>query len=232
MSQLSAPPPQPTAGDQGLASAAPEYAAEAIRRSWNEFSMWWDHTHPDGTLDLDVARTVVGRLGSWSGQRTMADLIAESCEGSEITDNSSPNAVPPPDATFADISAALSGTRTAIIDWLDRSDWQHTALAPAATPLGRLPLLTALHGTAHQLAVAQMALLGDPALASPTLVMAGVVATCDTMGAFAARTDVRGSLALVTPTDVIATWAEAGNWCTFMGSSLPPGYRGPALSQR
>ena len=230
MSTSSAPFGQPTDGDRGLASSAPEHVAEVVRRSWHEFSTWLTQAHLDGTLDLATTKEVVGQLGSWPHQRTMADLIAEATTGGEIATTPAGPAQPPIDATFADIMAAFARTQRAISDWLDQPDWGTDALVPAATPLGRLPLLTALHGTVHQLAVAQLALVDQPEQANPALLTAGVIATCDTMGAFAARTDVRGSLALVAPNTTVATRAADGNWRTLTGSTLPTDYRGPVVT--
>ena len=230
MSKSSAQPLQPNAGERGLASSAPGYAAVTIRTSWREFSTWWETAHLADHFDLTVAREVVGQLGSWPEQRTMADLIAEACAGGEISAELAGNAAAPADATYADITCAFQATHAAIMDWLHRPDWLDSALAPASTPLGRLPLLTALHGTVHQLAVAQLALVANPTDAHPELLAAGVLATCDTMGAFAARSAVRGSLALATPTSMIATWASHGSWYTTNATELPPGYRGPVVS--
>lgn len=210
MSSIPPPPLTPENGERGLATAEPDALVAATLSSWDSFI--------EITSDIDLAAapttmvTAIQELGTWPGQERFSRLLAEA-RGEAPQGPSTPREFG--GATTKDTLDALRRSRDQLQQWVDSDPrWQTTGLAPVATAMGPLPLLTALHGaTYQQVTVLLPATEDDPGVVSPLLGTA-VRALVDTAGAFGARAKATASIVAASDTVNVGSGVVAENWRT------------------
>jgi hypothetical protein len=163
------------------------------------------------------AHEVCVHLGAWDDYRALDIIVASARMGD-------PGAAPDVDAANAgvvarhrdagrdDVLAALSRHRDGVAR-LFRENGPEFDGAPAASPVGRLPLLSVVLGEAYELAVHALDLhdAGGPRPASG-LLLSGVAALADVTGALAAAAGIEGGAALHTPDGGWAFATDADGW--------------------
>ena len=228
MSSAAQPPVAPTGDECGLASWEPTDLAGLLLPAWDEFA------DIAAVVDLDApsrvrgwtARDVCIHLGSWPGSRTLErmrdeallDDVEEADRRAGTFDQASHNEAvleARAGAPRADLLAALRESRAEVAAFLDSDEVRRLGTRPVRSVLGPLPLATLVAAAAYELAVHALDL--HPAGAprpTPGLLSAGVAALVDTTGALAARCELTGSGACVTPAGGWAFSSVPGAWTT------------------
>ena len=211
---------------RGVATGPPGELAERTLGAW------------DGLLDL--ARTLppgtVGRLaelGSWPERPVLARLMAQARNP----------ASPPAEAARPDHSgepparvlAALGEARGRVAEALvEIEEEPRLALAELDSALGPLPLLTQIHASAHEIALAALDCFPDRAAARagvPRAVTdAGIAAMVDVVGALAHRQGLRAEAGVWG--EGTSGWvfrADARGWRTESGTDGVPGADTPGI---
>ncbi|MFC1441480.1 hypothetical protein ABUW04_24780 [Streptacidiphilus sp. N1-10] len=234
---------------RGVATGPPGELAERTLGAW------------DGLLEL--ARTLppagLGRLaelGSWPERPVLARLMAQardsvgySARGPAPTPSEAPpsqaplSETPPPEAPRQDhsdepparILAALDEARRRIAEALAEVEREPgLALLELNSALGPLPLLTQIHASAHEVALAALDCFPDRAAAraglSPAVTDAAVAAMVDVVGALAHRQGLRAEAGVWG--EGTSGWvfrADAQGWRTESGTGGGPGADTPGI---
>lgn len=225
----------PSGDERGLASWEPPDLAGLVLPAWDEF------VEITAGVDLDApsrvrgwsARDVCIHLGSWPGSRTLErmrdeallDDVEEADRRAGTFDQSSHNEAvleARAGAPRADVLAALRESRAEVAAFLESEDVRRLGTRLVRSGLGPLPLATLVAAAAYELSVHALDLrpAGAP---RPTagLLSAGLAALVDTTGALAARCDLTGSGACVTPAGGWAFSAVPGAWTTLELPAVP-----------
>jgi hypothetical protein len=217
---------------RGVATGPPGELAERTLGAWDAL--------------LELAATVrpgeLGRLaelGSWPERPVLGRLMAQArgLEGRGL-------APVPAEALRADHSgegrpevlAALGEARRRVAEALaEIADQPRLALLELDSALGPLPLLTQIHASAHEIALAALDCFPDRAAAQfgldRAITDAGIAALVDVVGALAYRQGVRAEAGVWgTGTGGWLFRADAEGWRTVPGSGGVPGIEGAAVT--
>lgn len=163
------------------------------------------------------AHDVCVHLGVWDDYAALAGLLASARAGGTggAPDVDAANAAVVAahrDASREDVLAALVRHRDAVRRYLD-GEPAALDLAPTASPVGRLPLLSVVLAEAYELAVHALDLraagAGEP---DPALLSAGLAGLAEVTGALAATTGVDGGATLQAPSGGWTFRARNGEW--------------------
>lgn len=224
---------------RGVATGPPGELAERTLGAW------------DGLLEL--ARTLppegLGRLaelGSWPERPVLARLMAQardsagySARGPAPTPSQAPLSEAPrqdhSDEPPARVLAALDEARRRIAEALAEVEREPgLALLELDSALGPLPLLTQIHASAHEVALAALDCFPDRAAAraglSPAVTDAAVAAMVDVVGALAHRQGLRAEAGVWG--EGTSGWvfrADAQGWRTESGTGGGPGADTPGI---
>lgn len=230
-------PLEPDVHEHGLASGDVAAIAASIDRAWALFE------DVAAQADLSAAsrkygwsgRAVVAHVGHWEFGRNLADLLAEAHDGdADVVDSDAVEArILAETASLPEdrILAALGEARRAAAEWLASDGPATWGLVHTSSPLGPLPVLTALNAGTYQLALAALDLEPCGATAPVELLEIGMTAMVDTTGALAARKHITGSFTAVTPGRIVGVGARGGHWRTAVLDEDPrsgPGVVAPA----
>lgn len=120
-------------------------------------------------------------------------------------------------AARAEVLAALRRHRDAVALYFANSD-QTLDLAPAVSPLGRLPLLSLLLGQAYELAVHALDLVDCGAPPPPAgLLDSGLAGLAELIGGRAVEAGLTGGFALLARADRAADGQGSGGWGLAVG---------------
>jgi hypothetical protein len=229
----------PSDGEAGLASWDPADVAGLLLPAWDEFIGTAGEVDLEGPTRLTGwnARAVCVHLGSWPGSRSYQRMRQEAAsdEGS-VADGWADRRSATFDqdahnealvasewrASRAEVVAALQEARDDIAAHFASGDAAELGTRPVRSVLGPLPLTTLVAASAYELAVhtLDLAPAGVPA-PSAALLSAGLAALVDTTGALAARCDITGGAACLSPEDGWAFASSQGAWTTLELPEVP-----------
>ena len=211
---------------RGVATGPPGELAERTLAAW------------DGLLDLaaTVPPGAVGRLaelGSWPERPVLGRLMAQARGPAPVTAEA-PRA-DHSDATRPQVLAALGEARLRVAEALaEIEDEPRLGLLELDSALGPLPLLTQIHASAHEIALAALDCFPDRAAARsglpPAVTDAGIAALVDVVGALAYRQGVRADAGVWG--EGTGGWmfrADAEGWRTEPGSGAATGVDIPGI---
>jgi hypothetical protein len=204
------PPPAltPQAGESGLLSADPDAMITAIESAWSHYLETVDSLNFP-SLDPSHVRAIAD-LGTWPGNPGLTAIIAEAEGRPRVTATQ-----PPPDAI--DKTATLTALQRSLDDfrqWTNSPQRDATESVAVTTPLGPLPMLTALHGVSYSQTLTLLPMLGPDDDGVRSLLPYALNALVDTTGAFAARANTSASLVALTASGNVGTGSTAGAWRT------------------
>lgn len=213
----------PTEGELGLASGDHESVGAATLAAWDTFLVAVMNLDPNAATRADGSsvRDLLVPLGVWPDSRRLVGILADAKSGRlwSADDQSRPARLIAAhrDVGQREIMAALETARNDLADWLagdeqwPLGDW---GLREAASPVGPLPVLTLIHGLCYQLATVSLDLQPAGCPVDDNLLLLGLVALVDMMGAFIARTGTTGSLSAVGTQIVVGTGSREHAWRT------------------
>ncbi|WP_042400819.1 hypothetical protein [Streptacidiphilus carbonis] len=224
---------------RGVATGPPGELAERTLGAW------------DAVLELagTLRSEQLGRLaelGSWPERPVLGRLMAQA--GAAVADRTgdaaADGAAAPAEAPRldhsgeprAEVLAALGEARRRVADALAEIAAEPAlALVELDSALGPLPLLTQVHASAHELAVAALDCFPERAAARAGLPRAvgdaGTAALVDVVGALAYRQGVRADAGVWGPgTSGWVFHADAEGWRTERGNGGVPGIEGAAAT--
>jgi uncharacterized protein (TIGR03083 family) len=178
------------------------------------------------------AHEICVHLGSWDDHQALADLITSARGGGtgttpEVDAVNERVIAAHRNASREEVLAALRRNREATARYLTEEPVQLDT-APAASVVGRLPLLSVVLGQAYELAVHGLDLVscgGQPP--PPSVLQSGLAALADVTGALAASSDIAGGATLATPDGGWAFASDADGWTV---RRVAPGLvEGPAV---
>lgn len=216
----------PSADELGLLSADPEAMIARIESAWGSYL--------DTIAGLDFREVEPERiraiqdLGTWPGDAGLAAIIAEAAGEERITATSTPR-------DGADKAATLDALQRSLDDfnaWALSIDRTQTQAGMVSTPLGPLPLLTALHGVSYSQTLTLLPILDSSDARVRELLPMALPALVDTTGAFAARARATASLVALTASGNVGTGADGGAWRTRLldsSAASSPGRLGPRV---
>lgn len=210
----------PSPGERGLATSDLDRLAASVAQSWALFASLVDD------LDLDAptrakgltVRDVVVPLGAWEDNRPLAVLLDEAQRG-VVGDHDQAALVDAVRAAHRDepdeaVREAVRRQGEQMDGFLYGDGVEELGLAPVASMLGTLPVLTFLHAATYPLATSALDLERAGAVVPDVLLGNGLLGLLDTVGALAARQGLTASLAAITPTGVLGTAAVPDGWRT------------------
>lgn len=228
---------RPDPGERGLLS---DWSAlsDRIERSWQRFvSIMADVDLSAPTRSSGrAARELLIPLGAWPDARGIHQMVDEARTGVTDVEPISTSAQRLRDAHEAaddgEVRAMVRRSAEHVSEWLAEPGARDSAQLTAPSPLGQVPLGTALHAAAFQLAATARDLRPAGASSSADLDSLGVVALVDASGAVAARMGATASIAAVTPQVAAGTGTTSTWWRTAVqpgeDEQLGPAVIGPA----
>ena len=189
-----------------MASAGRDVVAPLVLQAWDAFLL------SAAAADLSRSTRLPGwrghevcvHLGAWEDYDAFDRMLssARSGAGGETPDPDAANAEVVErhrDASREEVLDALRRHRDAVATFLADGD-PTLDLAPAASTVGPLPLLSVILGEAYELAVHGLDLVGVGAPPPPPEVLqSGLAALADVTGALTARAGIDGGATLYTP---------------------------------
>jgi hypothetical protein len=228
----------PAAGERGLASGDHDSVGAATLAAWDAFLVAVVNLDPDApTRAADTrVRDLLIPLGAWPDSRRLSGILTDAetgrLWGARDEARSSTLISAHRDTDMADIMAALEAARDELARWLagdDRWPVGEWGLREAASPVGPLPILTLLHGVCYQLATVSLDLRPAGCATDDNLLLLGLVALVDMMGAFIARTGTTGSLAAVGTQIIVGTGSREHDWHTAVLETSDTRILGPTV---
>lgn len=224
---------RPSPGERGRVTSDPRGMLTSTVAAWDDLIAaieGIDLAAPSRRAGRSAARTLVV-LGSWPEGRPLPAIRRDALAGvtsAEALDDIEGRMVEAHvGAPRADIIAALRRARDEVAEWGSSPEAASEALLPVGGPLGVVPLGTLVAATAYQCAVAGRDLEPVGIRVPDSLLVAGLLALIDTVGAVAAQAGEALALTAVTPQVVVGTGALNGDWMTRSGVAPEP--LGPAL---
>ena len=209
----------PIAKPRGLAGAGREPVARMVLDTWDAFLDRAAEVELDRESRLPGwrAHEICVHLGCWDDHTALADLVASARAGGR-------GPVPDVDAVNGRVVRShRNASREEVLDALRRNREATAAYlaeeplerdtAPAASVVGRIPLLSVVLGQAYELAVHGLDLVscGAPP-PPPSVLQSGLAALTEVTGALAASCGISGGVTLGTPDGGWSFTAAAGGW--------------------
>jgi uncharacterized protein (TIGR03083 family) len=190
--------------DSGLASSDSYDLPAAVTSAWDAFIELAEGVDPAARTRLDgwTVRDVLLHLGTWDGESSLsAALATRGTPAADVPlDPDTVNAAmiqAHGDATADEILAALRASRDAVVDVLASAADAEVGLAPVASQLGPIPLLTLVHAGCYELAVHALDLADAvDGKVDPSLLRSGIAALADTTGCLAAREGIDATIGI------------------------------------
>jgi uncharacterized protein (TIGR03083 family) len=190
--------------DKGLASNDSYDLAGAVTEAWDAFVELADGVDMAARTRLDgwTVRDVLLHLGTWDGESSLsAALATRGTPAADVPlDPDTANAAlieAHGDASADEILAALRSSRDAVVEVLASAADAEVGLAPVASQLGPVPLLTLVHAGCYELAVHALDLADAVDVkVDPVLLGSGIAALADTTGCLAAREGIDASIGI------------------------------------
>lgn len=224
--------------ERGLLTGDPKALAQNVMRAWETFVDLVAETDLSGPnrSRKHSTRELVIPLGTWPDapvlSRMRADAHAQNLEIEPFQDEADRLVAAHRDASDEEIIEALALSREHVADWLWESNSLETeGRLPVPSPLGLLPLGTAVHSGVFRLAITARDLAPAGAEDSPELTDMGLLALWDAAGAVAARIDLTAGVVAVTDSVMVGIDIGPGAWRTTMGDDVEqygPAVLGPA----
>jgi hypothetical protein len=231
--------PQPVdPAERGLLTGHPDLLAQNVIEAWDLFVELVARTDLSGPTRSrkHSAREIAIPLGTWpdspvlSRMREHARVRTTTVE--PLQDEAERLVEAHDDASDEEIIAALALSRDHVSHWLRGSDsLEVEGYLPVPSPLGLLPLGTAIHSAVFRLAITARDMAPAGAQDSPQLTDLGLLALWDAAGAVAARIDLTARVAAVTDTILVGIDITPGGWQTTIGVNVDgegPAVVGPA----
>jgi uncharacterized protein (TIGR03083 family) len=235
---VSAPRPslRPEPAARGLASTDPGEVADLVRDAWAGVITL------AGRLDLErpsrlpgwTVRDTLVHLGSWP-EHTRFDRLVDDVRSGRRPDRPDPGEVDARnamlvaahrDADADQVVAALEQARDRALAFLTGPDAESLGRQDADSPVGPLPLTCVIAAGCYELAVHALDLTDADQVPLP-LLNAGIGALVDTTGALAARSRVKTTFAVLTPTCGWACASVPDSWTTMrLDGGVPVGELG------
>lgn len=229
-------PPKPH--ERGLLSGDPESLAANVIMAWELFVDLVSETDLSGPnrSRKHSTRELVIPLGTWPDSpvlsRMREDARAQSSEIEPFQDEADRLVAAHEDATDEEILEAVAESREHVAEWLgEPGALEAEGYLPVPSPLGLLPLGTAVHSGVFRLAITARDLAPAGARDSPELTDMGLLALWDAAGAVAARIDLTSGVAAVTDSVIVGIDIGPGAWRTSLGDDVEqdgPAVVGPA----
>ncbi|MFC5676289.1 maleylpyruvate isomerase N-terminal domain-containing protein [Aeromicrobium endophyticum] len=190
--------------DSGLATSTSYDLPGAVTSAWDAFIDLAEGVDLAARTRLDgwTVRDVLLHLGTWDEESSLSAALAT--RGTPAADVPlAPDTVNAAmiqahgDATADEILAALRASRDAVVEVLASAGDPEVGLAPVASQLGPIPLLTLVHAGCYELAVHALDLADAvDATVDPVLLRSGVAALTDTTGCLAAREGIDATIGI------------------------------------
>ncbi|MFM1964285.1 MAG: hypothetical protein RL134_10 [Actinomycetota bacterium] len=210
----------PAPGERGRVSADLVGTLDATVSAWDDLLAAVAHVDlaaPSRKTGRSAARTLVV-LGSWPEGRPLAAIRRDALAGLTTAEHLDAIEGRVVDAHVLDpredLIESLRRARDDVATWAASPDVAREALLPVAGPLGIVPFGTLVAATAYQCAVAARDLEPAGVVATPQLLVHGLTALIDTVGAVASQQRSDLSLTAITPQVSIGTGARDGDWRT------------------
>jgi uncharacterized protein (TIGR03083 family) len=222
--------------DKGLATSDAYDLAGEVTAAWDAFISLADGADLSARTRLDgwTVRDVVLHLGTWDGESSLSSALATrgTPEAEIPLDPDAANAAmirAHADASADDIMTALRDSRDAVVDVLASATDPEVGLAPVASQLGPVPLLTLVHAGCYELALHALDVIdavgGE---VDEQLLRSGIAALADTTGCLAAREGIDATIGINADE---APWSFAaradGSWTV---DRIEGGAHGPRVS--
>ena len=190
--------------DQGLASSDSYDLPAAVTDAWDAFIRVAEGADQEARTRLEgwTVRDVLLHLGTWDGESSLsAALATRGTPAADVPlDPDTTNAAliqAHADASADEILAALRASRDAVVDVLATAADAEIGLAPVASQLGPIPLLTLVHAGCYELAVHALDVADAvDAAVDPALLRSGIAALTDTTGCLAAREGIDATIGI------------------------------------
>ncbi len=195
-------PLTPDPGAVGLAGSEPAELVALVDAAWAEM------IRLAGLLDLDApsrlsgwsSRDVLVHLGSWDEHRRFATLLDDARRGRahEVDDADARNSLlvsAHHDASVEEIVGALEEARERATSFLASAELDQIGREWTRSSVGSLPVAGVIVASAYELAVHALD-VASPEVVRPALLHAGLAALVDVVGALAAQSGLRSTLAV------------------------------------
>ncbi|MDQ1304249.1 MAG: hypothetical protein QG671_76 [Actinomycetota bacterium] len=228
----------PSVGERGLASGDHDSVGAATLAAWDAFLVGVPNLNPDAPTRAagSTVRDLLTPLGHWPDSRSLAGILRDAEAGRQWgpADQARAAALVSShrDAPMAELMASLESARGELADWLTGDDrWPvgQWGLRESASPVGPLPVLTLIHGICYQLATVSLDLQPAGCVVDDNLLLLGLVALVDMMGAFIARTGTTGSLSAVGTQIIVGTGSREHDWRTVVLETSDSRVLGPTV---
>jgi uncharacterized protein (TIGR03083 family) len=220
------PPTEPPNGDpapekMGLLDAGPAAVRDRVERSWNAFLTVAESADLAAPSRLPGWRgqEVCTHLGSWD-QGGVSQLISSARDGTQsaraprnVDDDNAATVTKYADAPREDVLEALRANRDELLGWLATDEAAALGRTTVVSPIGPLPLLTAMGASSYELAVHALDLLPTGAREPETaLLRNGLGAVLDVTGHLAYKKGVHIAVTATSPDGGWTVSADAQGW--------------------
>jgi uncharacterized protein (TIGR03083 family) len=190
--------------DSGLASSDSYDLSGVVNAAWDAFVDLAEGVDQTARTRLDgwTVRDVLLHLGTWDGESSLNTALAtRGTAAADVPLDPDPaNAAliqAHGDATPEEVLAALRASRDSVAEVLASATDPEIGLAPVASQLGPVPLLTLVHAGCYELAVHALDLADAVHVkVDPALLRSGIVALTDTTGCLAARQGIDATIGI------------------------------------
>jgi uncharacterized protein (TIGR03083 family) len=221
----------------GLAGSGRQDIAALVVPAWDDFLEIVESVDLAAPTRLKGwrAQEVAVHLGVWPGYRALDLLLESARSGAQRSpDVDSSNARVTTEhagASRAEVIRALKKHRDDIRRFGDAPADPALDLAPTASLVGTLPLLTVILGEAYELAVHGLDLAAAGGIEpSQRLLSTGIAALADVTGALAASVGIEGRVTLQVPEGGWAFTTTGDGWTTTRAHGAGRRPTGPAVS--
>ena len=228
------PPTEPPNGDpapekMGLLDAGPAAVRDRVERSWNAFLAVADSADLAAPSRLPGwrAHDVCTHLGAWE-QGGVSRLISSARDGTDsarsprsVDDDNATTVAKYADASREDVFEALRANRDELLDWLATDEAAALGRSTVVSPIGPLPLLTAMGASSYELAVHALDLLPAGARQPETaLLRNGLGAVLDVTGHLAYEKSVHIAVTATSPSGGWTVSADDRGWSVAPATEL------------
>lgn len=223
----------PLAHERGVATGDPAELSRRLSSAWEHFiavAAEADFDAPSRRKPW-TGRHVVAHVGHWEAGWRIDHLVADARAGSARTIDQAVFDQAVLDthsgASAEEIHESLVRARDEAVGWISSPEAAEFGLTLTSSPLGPLPVLSVLHATIYQLAVASLDLEPCGVRAPDELLDLGLFSLVDVTGGLAARRNIQGTFQAETPGGVMSTGSRDGAWRTLLTQARVPG---PAIT--
>jgi hypothetical protein len=209
----------PTAAprDLGLFTGDPDLLVSSIERAWSTLIEVLDEVDLAGPSRAKrPTRDVIIGIGRWPDSRGIPEMLADARSGRTDEEPFMPAAqrLAQAHAAASDeaIRAAVRDSADEAVQWVRSPGFTADGHLPTPSPLGVLPMATAVHAAVYELSMIARDLVVGGAGPRPDLDDLGLVALFDATGGVAARLRLRAAAAAVAERTSVATDIDEAGW--------------------